>query len=115
MPKVTNTTVLNQVNRIAKVLNDRGENLGSEHTATIVVRSVLEHFGLTEELNGDDYKAERLEAVEMVKPFMTAAKNYQNSYLAQTPQKDEKGAEVPKSAIMPAVKGGADKINGEFA
>ena len=108
MPKIESTTVLNQINRIAPKLVERGENWTAEHSAVVIVRSIMEELGLKEELTSDEYKQNRLDCIALVKPFITAAKNYQNSYLAQTNVMDGK-------PLMPAVKGSTGKLDGEFA
>ena len=109
MPAINNTSLKNQVTRIANKLNERGENWSQEHSAVACVRAVLEEFGLTEELNSDEYKQNRLDSIAMVKPMFTASKNYQNSYINGTIGADG------KTPIMPAVKGGEKKLDGEFA
>ena len=74
MPEIKNTTLRAEFARMAKTLNERGQNLAAEHVATAIVRTVLGELGLTEEL-GDDYKNERAELVKIITPCITASKN----------------------------------------
>jgi hypothetical protein len=91
---------------MAKTLNERGQNLAADHVATAIVRTVLGELGLTEEL-GDEYRKEREELVKIITPCITAAKNFQCSYLAKTL--------VDGKPLMPEVKSSEKGSSAEFA
>ena len=92
MPVITNSSVLNQAKRVCKVLKSRGENLSQENSATILVRALLEELGEVELLNSTEKIdiEQRAALIQLAKPFCTAAKNYQDSYLAGTNGDDGK-------------------------
>ena len=107
--KIENKSVLNQANRICPILRGRGDNLSTEHSATILVRALLEELGdelLT--LEDESSKAERARLVALVKPFCTAAKNFQDTYLADTTGTDGK-------PLMPKTAKSASTATAEFA
>lgn len=87
MPEIKNTTLKTEWTKIAKVLKERNQNINAEHVASVIVRTVLEELGAKEYLT-DEMKAERVELVALIKPMITAAKNYQTSYLAATKGED---------------------------
>lgn len=112
MPAITNTSVKNQAARICKVLKPRGDSWSAEHSATCLVRAIMEELGMKKELDSTEPLDIQLrtELVKMAKPFCTAAKNYQNTYLAMTPSGEPDG-----SFMMPDT--GKDKVvaSAEFA
>jgi hypothetical protein len=107
MPEITNSTLKAELGRICPILRKRGDNLTAEHIATVIVRTVLGEMGCKAEM-GDEFKKERAELVSIIKPLITASKNYQNSYCSKTA-----GADGEK--LMPEVKAGAESASGEFA
>ncbi len=99
MPKIENSSVLNQAKRICKVLKPRGDSWSAEHSATCLVRAILEEIGEVTLLNSTE-KVDietRAALVALAKPFMTASKNFQDSYLAAT-DGDDKQPLMPKTA-----------------
>ena len=121
MPELKNETLRKEFASIAKVLNERGENLSGEHVASAIVRAVLIHMGATE-LMTDEYKEDRADIIKAITPCITAAKNLQNSYLSKTEvlvesaKKDADGKPIMvKEKMMPEVKGGDKASSGEFA
>jgi hypothetical protein len=109
MPTITNTSVLNQAKRVCKVLKARGENMAAEHTATILVRSILEELGEVALLNGTDAISieTRKSLVTLAKQFCTASKNWQSVYAANTKGDDGE-------MLMPTAKGNEQRIDAEF-
>lgn len=109
MPTITNTSILNQAKPICKVLKARGENLSAEHTATILVRAILEELGDVETLKSTDPDdiALRKTLLTLAKPFMTASKNFQSTYLACTNGDDGQ-------PLMPKATASEKGIDGEF-
>jgi hypothetical protein len=109
MARIESKTILTEANRICPVLRARGENLGAEHTATIVVRTLLAELGdELLDLTDEGSKIERARLVRLIKPFMTASKNFQNTYCAETIGADGK-------PLMPKVQGAAAMNPAEFA
>ena len=110
--KIENTSVLNQAKRICKVLKPRGDSWSAEHSATCLIRAVLEEIGETELLNSSDKLdiETRAALVKLAKPFMTASKNYQDSYLADAENKGDDG-----TPLMPKTAKGEKAATAEFA
>lgn len=81
MPKITNSTIIKHATPICKALQNAGKNWTAEASAAVVVKTVLEEMGCTTELK-EDSRADRAAVIAIIMPFFTAAKNYQNSYLA---------------------------------
>lgn len=92
MPAITNSSVVNQARRICKVLKPRGDSWSAEHSATCLVRSIMEELGMVTELNSNDPAdiETRRTLVTLAKPFCTASKNFQDTYLACTMGEDGK-------------------------
>lgn len=111
MPEIKNATVKKNVTRIAKVLNERGQNWSAEFSATVIVRSLLEECGEVELLNATDADSMkcRAELVAMITPLITAANNYQNTYINATLGDDG------KTPLMAKVAGMAKTVSAEFA
>ena len=111
MPKLENTTnMFASFERICPILKEKGSNLTSKAVATAVMESVLldandAFFGSKDEKKGsnpidwlmlDGQKELRIKIRDAIMPCITAAKNYQNSYLEP-------------SGLMPKVVGSMDK------
>ena len=109
MAKIESKTILNEANRICPVLRARGKNLSAEHTATIVVRTLLAELGdELLDLTDEGSKVERARLVQLIKPFMTASKNFQNTYCVETIGADGK-------PLMEKIQGAAATEQAEFA
>lgn len=110
MPAITNSSVLNQARRICKVLKPRGDSWSAEHSATCLVRAILEEIGEVEMLNSTDPIdiEQRAALVKLAKPFMTASKNFQDVCLAATLGED-------KQPLMPTTKKTDTSLPAEFA
>ena len=106
MPAITNTTLKTEVARIAKTLVERGENWSAEHSATVIVRTILTELGCKDEMS-DEMRDERKALVDVIKPLMTASKNFQTSYIASTNGDDGK-------PLMPPAKTIAQEVKAEF-
>jgi hypothetical protein len=101
MPKITNSTIIKHATPICAALQKRGDNWSADAGAAVIVKTVLEEMGCVEQL-GEDFKTDRAALIALVKPFLTASKNFQNSYLEP-------------SGLMPKI-AAADKVdNAEFA
>jgi len=109
MPKITNTSLLNQLKRVCPKLVERGQSFSQEHAATVVVRAILEENGDKELLESSDPVdiEHRRKLIEMVRPFFTASKNVQDSYLNAT--------EVDGKPLMPKTARSEKASEVEFA
>lgn len=83
MAKIENSTIIKHATPIAQILRKRGENWTAEAMAAVLVKTILEESGNVEAL-GDDFKADRQAWIALAKPFITAAKNTQNTLLCNT-------------------------------
>ena len=81
MPKIENSTVLKYAAPICAGLKAKGENWNADAAAAVVIKTVLEEMGCTEQL-GAEFAEDRKALHAVIKPFITAAKNYQDVYLA---------------------------------
>lgn len=107
MPAITNKTIIKHMTPIAAALVARGDNWNADAMAAVIVKTVLEEMGCVEQL-GDEYKADRAALIAVVKPFFTAPKNTQNSYIALTLGDDGK-------PLMPKVESSEKVAVAEFA
>ena len=108
MPEIKNATMKKQVTRLVKML-PTGENWKAEYSATVIVRALLEESGSMELLNATDADsvACRKDLVALVLPLVTAANNFQNTYISAT--NDENG-----KPLMAKVKGTEKAVSAEF-
>lgn len=106
MPEIKNATLKKHWTPICKAMSERNKNINAEHVASVIIKTILEELGATEYL-GDEMKAERVELLGIIKPMITAAKNYQTSYLAAT--KDADGNPLMKKAEK-----SDEEVDGEF-
>lgn len=106
MPKIENQTIVKHAAPIAKALTARGDNWNADAMAAVAVKVILEEMGCVEEL-GDEFKTDRAAVIAVIKPFFTAPKNYQSSYLALT--------EIDGKPLMPKVEKTESASISEFA
>lgn len=97
-----------QVTRLVSML-PAGENWKAEYSATVLVRSILEESGNLELLNATDVDSVqcRKELVALALPLITAANNFQNTYISATNGEDGK-------PLMAKVKGTEKAVSAEF-
>ena len=107
MPTITNKTILKHAAPIAAKLQSRGDNWNADAGAAVIIKTVLEEMGCMDELT-EEFKEERAKLILLVKPFLTASKNFQNSYLATTNDDDGK-------PLMQKITATAAAANDEFA
>ena len=93
MPKIENSTILKHAKPICDSLNKAGQNWSWEAQAALLVKTVLEEMGATEQL-GEEFKADRQAVIALISKF-GYPKNFQNSYLAKT--------EINGKPMMPEV------------
>lgn len=98
MPVIENKTLLKYAEKRASLVNADGANWSGFDSAVIIVQTVLEELGCLEMLT-PEHKEARLATIKVIVPLITAAKNYQSSYLSKT--KNAAGADY----LMPEVKG----------
>jgi hypothetical protein len=100
MPKIENSTIIKYATPICEGLKAKGENWNADVGAALVIKLVLEEMGCVEQL-GTEFLDDRKALHALVKTFLTASKNFQDSYLAPT-------------GLMPEVKKSAGKDISEF-
>ena len=82
MPKIENKTVLAEFERVAKICKSKGTNLTAEAVANALVRVILTETD--PEYLEEVHKEHRVVLAAVIRPFITASNNIQNSILAVT-------------------------------